>query len=161
MMENSSTKNRSMDNGEHVVKPGVTVIMEFSVKLANGKEVDSSSRTGGMVSFVCGDKKFPEPVERGIIGMQPGESRIIPVEPVFTYGYYDPRQQMLVAMERITEHIEPGKIIKAPDEFGIRRQAVVRSVWHGAILVDFNHPLAGQVLYFNVHVKGIRENLQT
>lgn len=31
-----------------VIRPGVTVVMEFRVKLANGKEVDSSVRSGGL-----------------------------------------------------------------------------------------------------------------
>lgn len=139
-----------------VVRYGITVIMEYSVKLSNGKEVDSSARSGGMVSFVCGEKKFPDPVEKGIVGMRPGEQKIIPVEPAYTYGIYDPKKQILVALERVSEHIEPGKIIKAPDEFGIRRSGVVRSVWQGALLVDFNHPLSGQILHFDVFIKGIK-----
>jgi FKBP-type peptidyl-prolyl cis-trans isomerase 2 len=156
MKDTSDNKNSSLSSQATEVTEGSTVIMEYSVRLANGKEVDSSARNGGAVSFICGENRFPEPVEKGILGMQPGDTKVIPVEPVYTYGFYDPKKQILVASERVKEKAEPGKIIKAPDEFGIRRQAVVRAVWNGAILVDFNHPLAGQTLYFNINLKGIK-----
>jgi len=138
------------------IEKGHWVVMDYTVKLKTGKVVDSSEKAGGPAAFVCGNGDFPEPVEEGILGLTPGDSRLIVVPPAYTYGFYDPKKVCLVASERITEQVETGKVVKAPDEFGIRRPAVVRAIWDGAIMLDFNHPLAGQILHFEVFIKEVR-----
>ncbi|OCC15750.1 FKBP-type peptidyl-prolyl cis-trans isomerase SlyD [Dissulfuribacter thermophilus] len=140
------------------IEKGHWVVMDYVVKLKTGKVIDSSEKAGGPVAFVCGEGDFPEPVENGIIGLAPGDTSLIPVPPQYTYGLYDPKKVCLVATERITEPVEIGKVVKAPDEFGIKRPAVVRAVWDGAIMLDFNHPLAGQVLHFEVYIKEVRSS---
>jgi len=145
-----------MQGGLKAVESGCVVIMDYVVRLVTGKVVDSSEKSGGPASFVCGSGSFPRPVEEGIVGLAPGESKIITVHPFYAYGLYDPRKQMLVASERISGPVETGKVIKVPDELGITRPAVIRDVWKGAIMVDFNHPLAGQVLKFEVSIREVR-----
>ncbi len=140
---------------DQVVKPGRVVIMDYVVRLVTGKIVDSSEKTGSPASFICGSGSFPKPVEEGIVGMSAGDSRSITVHPFYAYGLYDPGKQVLVASERISGQIEAGKIIKVPDQLGITRPAVIREVWNGAIMVDFNHPLAGQVLKFEVTIRQV------
>ncbi len=157
----SSTQSHGpSEPGPKVVEPGCIVIMDYVVRLSTGKVVDSSEKSGGPASFVCGKGRFPRPVEDGIVGMAPGESRTITVHPYFAYGLYDPKKQMLVASERISGPIEAGKVIKVPDELGITRPAVIRDVWKGAIMVDFNHPLAGQVLKFEVSIREVQGSNQ-
>lgn len=134
------------------VRYGSLVAIEYRVRLATGQLVDSSEKSGEPIKFICGHGDFPKPVEEGLIGLAPGESKVIAVAPLFGYGYYDPKKVSLIATERIFEEVKTGKAIKAPDEFGIRRTALVRSVWHGAVLVDFNHPLAGKTLYFEIKI---------
>ena len=139
-----------------VVQKGCRVIMDFVVRLVSGKVVDSSEKSGGPASFICGKGDFPKPVEEGIIGLAPGDVKTITVHPYYAYGLYDPKKQMLVAVERISGPVEQGKIVKVPDQLGITRPAIVRDIWPGAIMVDFNHPLAGQVLKFEVVIREIR-----
>jgi len=134
---------------------GKRVIIEYKVTLPSGKVVDSSEKAGGPVSFVCGEGDFPKPVEEGIIGLAPGERKVIPVPPQHTYGLDDPKKVTLVAAERITEPVEVGKVVKAPDEFGLKRPALVLAIWQGAIMLDFNHPLAGKTLHFEVFIKEV------
>ena len=135
---------------------GKLVTIEYEVRLSSGKVVDSSKKSGGPIAFVCGDGNFPKPVEEGIIGLAPGERKVISVPPQYTYGYYDPTKVSLVAIERVSGKAEIGKVVKAPDEFGLRRLALVRSIWEGAMMVDFNHPLAGRYLDFEVFIKDVR-----
>ena len=141
--------------GAQLVKDGYIVTMDYVVSLITGKIVDSSEKSGRPASFVCGKGNFPKPVEEGIIGLAPGESKTIKVHPFYAYGLYDPKKQMLIASERISVPIEEGKVIKVPDELGVTRPAVIRDVWKEAIMVDFNHPLAGQMLKFEVSIRGI------
>ena len=138
------------------IEKGHWVVMEYEVRLKTGKVVDSSEKAGGPAAFVCGNGDFPSPVEEGIIGLRPGDTKLIMVQPEFTYGPYDPKKVCLVASERIRDSVETGKVVRAPDEFGIKRPAVVRAVWEGAIMLDFNHPLAGQTLHFEVFIKEVR-----
>lgn len=81
---------------------------------------------------------------------------MILVSPNHTYGHYDPRKISLVAMERISGKAEVGKVVKVSDEYGLRRPALVKSIWGSAVMLDFNHPLAGKTLHFEVFVKDVR-----
>jgi len=162
-LEQASTSPDTMGGNESgndldaskVVKKGSRVVMDYVVRLATGKVVDSSEKSGGPASFVCGQGDFPKPVEEGIVGMAPGDVKTITVHPFYAYGLYDPKKQMLVAMERIQGPVEQGQVVKVPDQLGITRPAVVRDIWPGAIMVDFNHPLAGQVLKFEVAIRDV------
>lgn len=139
------------------VQKGKQVIIDYQVRLATGQLVDSAEKTGGPVSFVCGAGEFLQPVEEKIIGLETGESIAVIVPPVYTYGYYDNKKVILIARERINGEISKGKPIKAPDEFGIQKQGFVVSEWQGALLIDFNHPLAGKHLNFFVKILEIKE----
>jgi len=139
------------------VEIGKMVVMDYHVRLPSGKVVDSSEKSGGPVAFICGSGDFPKPVEEGLIGLEPGERRVIPVPPQHTYGDYDPKKVCLVASERISGEAEMGKVVKAPDEFGIVKPALVRAIWEGAIMLDFNHPMAGKTLHFEVIIRDVRE----
>jgi FKBP-type peptidyl-prolyl cis-trans isomerase 2 len=138
------------------VEHGRLVEMEYQVRLSSGKVVDSSEKAGGPVTFVCGKGNFPKPVEENIIGLAPGEKKVIFVPPNYTYGHYDPGKVSLVAIERVSGEVEVGKVVKAPDEFGLRRPALVKSILASATMLDFNHPLAGKTLHFEVFVKNVR-----
>jgi FKBP-type peptidyl-prolyl cis-trans isomerase SlyD len=149
-----------MDDVDRVsqrVEYGRLVVIEYEVRLPTGKVVDSSNKSGGPAAFVCGRGAFPRPVEEGVIGLNVGQRKVIIVPPEYTHGLYDPKKVSLVAVERITEEYEVGKVVRAPDEFGLRRPALVRSVWKGALMLDFNHPLAGKTLHFEVLVKEVRQ----
>lgn len=134
---------------------GFEVVIEYQIRLKTGKIVNSSEKSGGLVRFICGNGDFPRPVEEGIVGLKPGEIKIIPVPPQYTYGLYNPKQVVLVAAERIYEEIAVGKMVKAPDEFGLKRPALIKKFWEGVVLLDFNHPLAGQTLLFEVKIRDI------
>ncbi len=150
-----SSANHDQDQEKLPVKKGCLVVMDFVVRLMTGKVVDSSEKNGP-ASFICGKGDFPKPVEEGIIGLKPGDVKTITVHPFFAYGLYDPKKLVLVASERISGQIELGKVIKVPDELGITRPAVIRDIWSGAIMVDFNHPLAGQALNFEITIREVR-----
>lgn len=142
--------------GAQFVEDGCIVTMDYVVSLVTGKVIDSSEKSGRPASFICGKGNFPKPVEEGILGLAPGESKIIKVHPFYAYGLYDPKKQLLIASERISVPVDEGKVIKVPDELGITRPAVIRDIWKGAIMVDFNHPLAGQILTFEVSIRRIQ-----
>ncbi|MDA8162256.1 MAG: FKBP-type peptidyl-prolyl cis-trans isomerase [Desulfobacteraceae bacterium] len=134
---------------------GKIVVVEYRVRLSSGQVVDSSHKAGGPLKFLYGQGGFPPPVESGIIGLMPGDIKTIIVPPIFGYGVYSQKKVRLISIERISEEIEIGRTIKAPDEFGLRRPAIVRSIWQGAVLADFNHPLAGKSLYFEIEIKDV------
>ncbi len=149
-------KTGNADTGKMKAAPGMVVLMEYKVRLATGKVVDSSEKSGGPVAIICGKGDFPPPVEEAIVGLGPGDQRVVTVPPEYAYGVYDPKKQVLVASERISGEVDVGKVIKAPDEFGIKRPAIVRSIMDGALMVDFNHPLSGQILKFEILIKDVQ-----
>jgi len=142
------------------VKRGYLVVMDYEVRLLSGKTVDSSKKAGAPARFICGQGLFPKPVEEEIIGLKKGDKKTIEVHPKHTYGDYDPKKILLVAQERFSGELEIGKVAQVPDEFGIRRPAIVLKVWEGAILVDFNHPLAGKPLMFEIFIRDVQPGIE-
>src|SRR5260370_42299267 len=50
-----------------------------------------------------------------------------------------------------------GMVLAIRDEEGHMNEAYVRAISPDSVTLDFNHPLAGQPLFFNVEVVGLRE----
>jgi len=94
-----------------------------------------------------------------MVGMKIGESKDVLVLPEDGYGEFDeeafmevPRSEFPADME-----LEEGLELNVTDEDGQNQLAFVESFNDEVVRLDFNHPLAGAELQFNVKVVGLRE----
>ncbi|WP_456432703.1 FKBP-type peptidyl-prolyl cis-trans isomerase [Thermosulfuriphilus sp.] len=130
------------------VNRGVRVVISYRV-WASGKVVDASSQP---VTFICGQGKFMPYVEEALIGAKVGERRRITVPPEHHYGRYDPSKLIAVSRERLPGGVAPGEVVRLADEYWVIRPALVRQLADNYAVVDFNHPLAGKDLQFEVEI---------
>ena len=139
------------------VQNGLVVSMDY--KLTVDGEVLDSSDGAGPLQFLAGYDNIVPGLEREMIGMKIGESKDVVVTPEDGYGEFDeegfmdvPRSEFPGDME-----IEEGAELSVTDEDGQNQYARVESVTDESVRLDFNHPLAGAELHFNVKVVALRE----
>jgi FKBP-type peptidyl-prolyl cis-trans isomerase 2 len=96
--------------------------------------------------------------EKGIEGMSEGEERTIHVKAEDAYGAYDDRLIVSVPRNSMQPGIEPeiGMRLIAQTTYG-PRPVVIKNITATEIILDYNEPLAGQDLTFEIKIVGIRD----
>ena len=134
-------------------KPGDTVRMHYSGSLADGTQFDSSQGRDPL-EFTLGSGQIIPGLDQAMTGMEPGESKQVVVEPSDAYGDRDPARIQAVPREQIPEHIptEPGTQLQMQTPEGQTLPVVVADANETEVMLDANHPLAGQKLTFDVEL---------
>lgn len=135
------------------IGPSTRVTLHFSLLLAGtGEEIDTTRR-GRAASFVVGDGTLPEGIERSLFGLTAGADEQINLAPDVAFG--QPREENLRLMPRsqfgADMVLEPGVVV-AFDGPGGHLPGVVKSLQGDLVVIDFNHPLAGKDLIFDVSI---------
>lgn len=143
---------------EHkTVEPGRTVAIHYALTLDDGTEV-ASSRGEEVLRFTIGDGTLIEGLERLLHGLAPGERRTFQVAPDDAYGRPDPANVQVVPLEQFAGmELEPGLIIGFDTPSGEELPGTVLEVGDDGVKVDFNHPLAGRDLTFEVEVVAVED----
>jgi FKBP-type peptidyl-prolyl cis-trans isomerase SlyD len=139
------------------VQDGLVVSMEYILSVDG--EVLDSSKDAGPLQFLAGYDNIVPGLEREMVGMKIGESKDVLVLPEDGYGEFDeeafmevPRSEFPADME-----LETGLELNVTDEDGQHQLAFVESFNDKIVRLDFNHPLAGAELRFNVKVVALRD----
>jgi FKBP-type peptidyl-prolyl cis-trans isomerase SlyD len=133
------------------------VAIDYTLTL-DSKEVVDCSEPGKPFGFIFGGGQVIIGLEKGLEGMEQGQSVKFTVEP--EEGYGQPRQELFRELPR--EHfpgdvdLEPNMIFEGSGPQGTFRFRV-ESVNDEMVVADLNHPLAGQRLHFEVEVVEVRE----
>jgi len=138
------------------IEPGDKALIRYRV-IAEKDVVDASKEPFWVK---VGTGEFMPAVERALIGHRPGEIVAVWVPPEEHYGAYDPKKLQVVPAERIPEGANPGTVIKLQDEYGVVHPAILKKVEEGLAVVDFNHPLAGKPLRFEVEILDLQKENQ-
>ncbi len=96
---------------------------------------------------------FPE-LEDQLDGLSEGQSRTVHLKPEHAFGERNPEAQVEVDRADFPEDVAAGDCYEAEDEAGRPVLLQVLDVTEEGVLVDSNHPLAGQTLRFEVTARG-------
>jgi FKBP-type peptidyl-prolyl cis-trans isomerase SlyD len=141
-----------------VVADDMVVKLDYTLSLSNG-EVYDSSEDSGPLEYLQGHGQLIPGLEEALYDMAVGDEKDVVVTPDVGYGEYDaeavqsiPRDIFPAEME-----LEPGMAIDLYDEDADEEvEAYIAEVDGNTVVVDFNHPLAGETLNFHVKIAGIR-----
>jgi FKBP-type peptidyl-prolyl cis-trans isomerase SlyD len=139
------------------VRDGLVVSMEYTLSVDG--EVLDSSKDAGPLQFLAGYDNIVPGLEREMVGMKIGESKNVLVLPEDGYGEFDEEAFMEVPRSEFPSdmELETGLELHVTDEDGQHQFAFVESFNDKTVHLDFNHPLAGAELQFNVKVVALRE----
>jgi FKBP-type peptidyl-prolyl cis-trans isomerase SlyD len=138
-----------------VVEDGRTVSIEYTLTLEDGTRADSNVGEEPL-QFEQGRQQILPALERELEGMKVGEQKEVTLPPDQAYGSVDPEAFQEVEAERVPEEARhEGARLVAQDPAGKQHMIRVHEVKGENLVLDLNHPLAGQTLHFDVKVIGI------
>ena len=135
------------------ISPESTVTLHLSLGLEDGT-IAESTFADEPLTFTMGDGTLVEGLELGLYGRKAGDTQRLVLEPEQAFGLHDPaRLHQLSRAEFSTElELEPGVIIGFDTPSGEELPGMIVSLTDETVEVDFNHPLAGRVVVFEVEI---------
>lgn len=130
------------------------VTLHYRITLPNGQPLISTFEATPATLQLGGGEMLPA-MEKLIIGLEIGSSHVFELEPESAFGPHRAELVERVRREHMPdEEIEAMSIMEftAPD--GSRYSGLVREIDSESALIDFNHPLAGKHIRFEVKIIG-------
>jgi len=143
------------------LKSNQVVTMNFTLKDDTGSILDSTEGNEPF-SFISGGNQILPKLEEKVGEMLIGSKKDVVLKPEDGYGTYQEDAVRIVKRSEFPEDIEIGKgmsfLAKSPQ--GKDMQFLVKEINGDDITVDFNHPLAGKTLHFNLELLNLRDATQ-
>ena len=139
------------------VQNGVVVSMEYTLHV-DGELLDTSEGQGPL-QFLAGYGNIIAGLENEMMGMKIGDGKDVVVQPENGYGEFDEEAFMDVPRGQFPKDmpVEVDTELTVRDDEGNARYARVESIEGETVRLNFNHPLAGAELHFNVKVVALRD----
>lgn len=146
---------RAQDKEAVVIEDGRKVSLEYTLTLDDGTQADSNVG-GEPLVYQQGAEQILPALEDELAGMAVNESKQVTLPPEKGYGEVNPELRQSVDADVIPEEARhAGAQLVSEDREGHRRLIRVHEVKDDKIVLDLNHPLAGQTLHFDVKVLAI------
>lgn len=138
------------------VQPGAEVSFDYTLTDDGGKVVESSKGKEPM-HYVHGKGQIIAGLEKELAGMAVGAEKKVTVKPEDAYGPVDPRAFQEIPKEKLPqEALKVGTMLMAQAPSGQGVPVRVHEIKDSTVVMDFNHPLAGKTLSFDVKITDIK-----
>jgi len=138
-----------------VIEEGSTVSIEYTLTLDDGETADTNLGGEALV-YSQGQQEILPALEEALIGLEVGDTKKVVLTAEEGYGLVDPDGFQDVEPDLVPEDARTvGTMLVASDPEGNQQPIRVHEVGEDKIVLDFNHPLAGQALNFDIKIIGI------
>jgi FKBP-type peptidyl-prolyl cis-trans isomerase SlpA len=143
-------------SGGRAIQVGDRVRLHFALHLETGEEVDTTRR-GDPAMLTIGDGNLLPGFEAAILGMRAGDDAQILMAPDDAFGPHREENVQVLRRDRFAADmpLEEGLMVSFSGPSG-ELPGVVRAVMEEHVEVDFNHPLAGRSIVFDVSIIDVR-----
>jgi FKBP-type peptidyl-prolyl cis-trans isomerase 2 len=141
-----------------MIEPFCRVRMNYKLSLADGEVIEDSAESGP-IELVYGQGSVIPGLERALEGMQPGEAKQVVIAPEDGYGERDDEAVIMVPRDNFPQDqkLEPGMVFSLRRQDGHVIYARLLEIHDQELKMDFNHPLAGQTLTFDIKIEDVLE----
>lgn len=154
------------------VKKGEFILMNMTCKVKESGEIvettlEKTAKESGLHRegttyeprfVIVGEGWVPQGLDEGLLNMEVGQPNTTEIPPEKGYGARDPSKMRLVPLRRFrTEGITPLPGMNVQLE---GKSATVRSVGAGRVQLDYNHPLSGKTLIYDLTVEKRLESFE-
>jgi FKBP-type peptidyl-prolyl cis-trans isomerase SlyD len=139
------------------VEHGMIVKLEYTLQIED--ELVETTDDDGPIEFLQGYGEIIPGLETALYGMEVGQEKDVTVDPEDGYGEYDSDAFEEVPLEIFPEDMDLslGMPVELYDEDADETvEGFIAEIRTDTVVVDLNHPLAGEVLSFHVKVVGLR-----
>jgi FKBP-type peptidyl-prolyl cis-trans isomerase SlyD len=146
-----------MSDTNATIAENMVVTVDYTLTLDNG-EVAETTQDRMPMRFLAGHGALMPALEDALMGLTTGDVREITLAPEDAYGEFDPDAFEEVPLDAFPKDgdLHVGTVIGVHDADGDVYQAYVNEVREDSVLLDYNHPLAGETLHFRVTVLDVR-----
>lgn len=144
------------ENAPLRVGADMRVTLHFAVRLMDGTELDSNfDKTPA--TFVWGDESLLPGFEKALRGLKAGDRRSVFIEAKKGFGEHNPENMQHFRRKEFPADMDlsVGIVVSFNDAAGAELPGVVAECDDEWIKVDFNHPLAGRDLTFEVEILNV------
>lgn len=154
------------------IEPNARVVLDYTLRDEEGEVIDSSDdphahaghdhdhdhECGGPIVYVHGYGMIVPGLERALVGLKAGESKDVIVKPEEAYGLRD--EELVVEVDRSEmprpDAVTVGDEIVAESPEGEEAVLTVIEIDGDTVILDGNHPLAGETLRYSVIIREVR-----
>lgn len=137
---------------ESRIGEGARVTLHFAIKLENGEVVDSTFDKQP-ATFTVGDGNLLPGFELALFGLKSGDQRSLPIAPEQGFGQANPQNVQTIPRSQFAEmELSDGLLVIFNDAANAELPGVVKEFDEVRVIIDFNHPLAGKNLTFDVEI---------
>ncbi|HEY7715817.1 MAG TPA: peptidylprolyl isomerase [Candidatus Binatia bacterium] len=141
---------------ERVVKDGLMVSLEYTLKSPDGKIIETSKGKEPL-KYIHGQRMMIPGLERELSGMKVGGEKHVTVKPEDAYGKVDPNAVQEFPKDQIPPNgLQVGAVLAARTPEGGVVPMTVREIKEKTVVMDMNHPMAGKTLVFDVKIVDIQ-----
>lgn len=139
-----------------VIGDNSQVTLHFALKLENGEEVDNIFGAKP-ATFTMGDGNLLPGFEKPLLGLKAGDHKTFTIYPEQSFGNPNPVNIQKLERKHFSEEDElsVGLMMTFADAAGNETPGMIQSFDEEWVTVDFNHPLSGRTLLFEVHILGV------
>ena len=134
-------------------------VVSLNYVLTVDGEVLAQTDADDPMEYLHGAEEILPGLEAALTGKQVGDKFSVTLQPEDAYGEYDDEDVEEIDRADIpnVEELEVGMVVEVEDEDGYAYMAQVREIGAKIVTLDFNPPLAGKTLTYDVEVVGLRE----
>ncbi|MCW5211882.1 FKBP-type peptidyl-prolyl cis-trans isomerase [Desulfobulbus sp. TB] len=134
------------------IADGKTVIIDYTLSLKNG-DIIETTHDEEPLTYIQGTGEIIDGLEQAVAGFEKGTKKDIILPVAHAFGEHDPEALLEIPQTDLPpESLVPETLIQASGPKGQTINGKVLEVKENTVLVDFNHPLAGQEIYCAVHI---------
>jgi FKBP-type peptidyl-prolyl cis-trans isomerase SlyD len=139
------------------VSQGKEISIEYTLRLSDQSVVDTNVGSEPL-TFTQGSSEIIPGLEKQLEGMTVGEAKQVEVNQEEGYGEVIQEAIQEVKREQVPNNAKIGDLLQGQDPDGHTIQARVTEIKDQTVVLDFNHPLAGKTLFFDVKILNIQES---
>jgi len=132
------------------------VTLHFALHLENGDTVDSTFDKAPAV-FKVGDGNLLPGFETALFGFKAGDERKLTIAPENAFGQPNPQNVQVMPRSQFDGmELSEGLLVIFNDAANTELPGVVKAFDDNQVTIDFNHPLAGKTLNFEVKILDVK-----
>jgi peptidylprolyl isomerase len=136
------------------VKNGDSVKVHYIGTLNDGNEFDNSYKRGSTLDFQVGGGQMIKGFDDALVEMEIGQKKTINIKPEEAYGLRREDAITIVGKENFPPDFvaKEGEMVQGRTETGQPVNALIIEVQENDVILDMNHPLAGEELNFEIEL---------
>lgn len=160
-MERQNTHSDDALPPVHRVGPGSHLTLHYRIAIDQPPSEVFSTFGQNPATLQLGIGQLAEPLERCLWGLAEGDRRGFKLLPTEAFGERNPQLIQSLSRAVFDRHLtsdtdyQPGDLVELPAPGGGRYAGVLKAIDDQQVLFDFNHPLAGHTIQFEVHILGV------